>query len=299
MSESEPTLSSGTHGHNDAECEHASSSGELSTMPEFPPNVISELMESFKIEKKYQKELDLKVNMASAEYKASRGLEGCDACRLRCLMKVKYNRLLEGNRLFSQIRKAQDPEFFQKLAFGTQKPDYLWIGCADSRVPANELTKTGTSAIFVHRNIANVVIPTDVNLMSVLHFALDYWQVSHIIVCGHYGCAGIEAAMSRKDYGTINSWLHSIKSVALEHYDELSKLRDFRERWNRLVEINVVAQVHNLAKTKVVQNAWRTRMVQLHGWVYGLNDGLITDLQVDVDTLHLVPPSFRFTPSRL
>jgi carbonic anhydrase len=208
-------------------------------------------------------------------------------------MKASYNRLLEGNHKWAKEKLQQDPNYFKDLALG-QTPEYLWIGCSDSRVPANEITGTKAGEIFVHRNIANVVIHTDMNLLSVVYYAVEVLHVKHIIVCGHYGCGGVIASMSNKDNGFVNNWLRNIKEVYEKYRTELESINDRKERENRLVELNVIEQVHNLAKTRVVQNAWKRRELQIHGWVYGMSDGHIKDLNVMVDELSNLEPIFRY-----
>jgi carbonic anhydrase len=208
-------------------------------------------------------------------------------------MEKQYNKLIQGNKLFSETKKFQDPEYFVNLAKG-QKPEYLWIGCSDSRVPANEITSTKSGEIFVHRNIANLVVNTDFNLLSVLEYSVKYLEVKHIIVCGHYGCGGIKAAMSNTYHGFVDNWLRSIKDVYLKNRKELENIEDENDRANRLTELNVIEQVRNLAKTVVVQEAWAKRELHLHGWVYGLNDGLIKDLSVIHDNRDDIEAIYRF-----
>lgn len=208
-------------------------------------------------------------------------------------MENSYSRLLEGNRRFSDTRKLADPEYFKKLSLG-QSPEYLWIGCSDSRVPANEITGTKSGEIFVHRNIANLAVHTDVNLLSVLEYAVNYLGVKHIIVCGHYGCGGVMAAMSNKSYGLVDNWLRNIKDVYNKHEKELLAIIDKDKRENTLVELNVIEQVRNVAKTTIVQNAWKKRPLHIHGWVYGINSGLITDLCCIVDEKEDIDTIYRF-----
>lgn len=203
-----------------------------------------------------------------------------------------YLRLIEGNRHFSLSRQIGDPEYFKRLSLG-QTPDYLWIGCSDSRVPANEVTGTHSGEIFVHRNIANVVVHTDLNLMSVLEYAVNVLGVKHIIVCGHFGCGGIRAAMSKKSFGLVDKWLRNIKDVYHLHQTELDAIENLDKRADRLTELNVIEQVRNLAKTKIIQRAWHAKKdLHIHGWVYGLNNGLITELNTihdekeDIDTIY-------------
>jgi len=186
-----------------------------------------------------------------------------------------YDKLLLENKAWAAEKVQNDPEYFTKLA-GIQTPEFLWIGCSDSRVPANEITGTAPGEIFVHRNIANMVVHTDVNLLSVLEYAVKFLKVKHVIVCGHYGCGGVKASMSQHNLGIINKWIMHIKDVQRIHADELQAIGDENARTNRLVELNVIEQVTNLAKTSVIQKAWKDREgPHLHGWVYGLENGLI------------------------
>ena len=209
-------------------------------------------------------------------------------------IKKSYERLLHGNQKWASEKLKQNPNYFKDLSLG-QNPEYLWIGCSDSRVPANEITGTKSGEIFVHRNIANVVVHTDMNLLSVLYYAVEVLRVKHVIVCGHYGCGGVVLAMSNKDNGFANNWLRNIKEVYEKYSKELEAITDLQARENRLVELNVVEQVHNLAKTKIVQQAWQRRELQVHGWVYGFDDGLIKDLKVMVDEISDLDPIFRYT----
>ncbi len=187
-----------------------------------------------------------------------------------------YEKLLLENKAWAQEMKEDDPEFFKRLS-ALQAPEFLWIGCSDSRVPADRITGTQPGEIFVHRNIANMVVHTDVNLLSVLDFAVNHLKVKHVIVCGHYGCGGIKAAMSNKDYQPVlNMWLRNIKDVYHLFYDELNSIKDEDERSDRLVELNVKEQVTHLAQTSIIQRSWQHNgRPHLHGWVYGLKDGLI------------------------
>ena len=186
-----------------------------------------------------------------------------------------YDKLLLENKAWAAEKVQNDPEYFTKLA-GIQTPEFLWIGCSDSRVPANEITGTSPGEIFVHRNIANMVVHTDVNLLSVLEYAVKFLKVKHVIVCGHYGCGGVKASMAQHNLGIINKWIMHIKDVQRIHADELQAIGDENARTNRLVELNVIEQVTNLAKTSVIQKAWKDREgPHLHGWVYGLENGLI------------------------
>ncbi|MGB4843137.1 MAG: carbonic anhydrase [Ferruginibacter sp.] len=187
-----------------------------------------------------------------------------------------YESLLQDNKTWAAEKVAQDPLFFKNLS-ELQTPEFLWIGCSDSRVPANEITNTQPGEIFVHRNVANLVINTDVNLLSVLDYAVNYLKVKHVIVCGHYGCGGIKASMTKDDYKPVlNMWLRNIKDVHRIHRDELVKINDEDKKCDRLVELNVQEQIFNLAKTSTIQRAWqKEQRPDLHGWVYGLNDGII------------------------
>ena len=204
-----------------------------------------------------------------------------------------YMKLIDGNRRFAMERKFDDPEYFKKLSLG-QTPEYLWIGCSDSRVPANEVTNTSSGEIFVHRNIANMVVHTDLNMLSVVEYAVEVLGVKHIIVCGHYGCGGVRASMTSEPHGYVDKWLRNIKEVYSKHSTELDAIDNFDKRADRLVELNVIEQVQNLAKTKIVQRAWKKRAIQLHGWVYGLNSGLIKELDTIVDDPSDLEPIFRF-----
>jgi len=208
-------------------------------------------------------------------------------------MEESYQRLLIGNKKWSAEKLKRDPDFFKNLTLG-QNPEYLWIGCSDSRVPANEITGTKSGEMFVHRNIANMVVHTDMNLLSVLYYAVDVLHVKHVIVCGHYRCGGIIAAMGNKDNGFVNNWLRNIKEVYQKHKTELESIVNMQDRENRLVELNVVEQVHNLGKTRIVQEAWKKRKLQIHGWVYGFNDGIIKDLHVMMDEISDLETIFRY-----
>lgn len=195
-------------------------------------------------------------------------------------MLASYNQLFHNNKKWVQQKLMEDPEYFTKLGKG-QAPDYLWIGCSDSRVPANEITGTQPGELFVHRNIANMVVHSDMNLLSVLSYAVEVLKVKHIIVCGHYGCGGVIAAMGNKQFGLIDNWLRHIKDVYRLHQKELDAIADETERAKRFVELNVMEQVGDLCKTTIVQNAWKKKQpLAVHGWVYDINDGLLKDLQV-------------------
>ncbi len=187
-----------------------------------------------------------------------------------------YKKLLLENKAWAQEQVEIDPDFFSRLAH-IQTPEFLWIGCSDSRVPADKITGTQPGEIFVHRNIANLVINTDVNLLSVVDYAVNHLKVKHIIVCGHYGCGGVKASMTNHDFNyVLNMWLRNIKDVYHLHKTELNAIIDEEKRFDRLVELNVVEQVMHLAKTSIVQKAWKSdNRPHLHGWVYGLKDGII------------------------
>jgi len=186
-----------------------------------------------------------------------------------------FEKLLLENKAWAREKIQADPEFFKRLA-NIQSPEFLWIGCSDSRVPANEITGTDPGEIFVHRNIANMVVHTDLNLLSVLDYAVEVLHVKHIIVCGHYGCGGVKAALSHHNMGIINKWLRNIKDVYRFHDTEIDAITDEEQKVNRMVELNVREQVMNLAKTSIVQKAWKyEQRPHLHGWVYGLANGLL------------------------
>ena len=192
------------------------------------------------------------------------------------------DRLLDNNKRWAAERVKHDPTFFSRLE-KQQKPEFLWIGCADSRVPANEIVGLDPGELFVHRNVANVVVHTDLNCLSVLQFAVDVLKVKHVIVCGHYGCGGVKAAIERETHGLIDNWLRHVQDVERDYQHELDGITDGKAREDRLCELNVCEQVRNVSRTTVVQDAWRNgHDVQLHGWVYGLKDGIITDLHVTI-----------------
>lgn len=191
-----------------------------------------------------------------------------------------YKKLLLANKAWVKDRTEVKPDYFKELA-RDQKPEFLWIGCSDSRVPAEEITGTEPGELFVHRNIANLVVSTDFNLLSVVQYAVDALGVRHIIVCGHHGCGGVRAALSHQRFGLLNKWLRHIKEVYAKHADVFRGLHAESERVNKLVELNVVAQVENLAKTSIVQAMWkRHQRPMLHGWVYGMDDGLIKQVSM-------------------
>ncbi len=194
-----------------------------------------------------------------------------------------YNQLLENNKKWVTENLERDPQFFERLSNG-QQPPLLWIGCADSRVPANEIIGAMPGEVFVHRNIANMVIHTDMSMLSVLDYAVNVLKVKHIIVCGHYGCGGVKAAMGNQHIGLIDNWIRHIKDVYRFHQDELNAIKDEKQRFDRFIEVNVMEQVLDLAKTSIVQAAWESKQeLQIHGWVYDIKDGLINDLKVTIE----------------
>ena len=197
-------------------------------------------------------------------------------------MEKLYKKFLEGNKEWVTNKLSEDPRYFEKLSKG-QSPPLLWIGCSDSRVPANEIINAKAGEVFVHRNIANMVVHADMNVLSVLDFAVQILKVKHVIVCGHYGCGGILAAISNKQYGLIDNWLRNIKDVYRLHQKELDKIKQEKQKTNRLVELNVIEQVLNVCKTSTIQNAWKERNYpHIHGWVYDVANGIIKDLKVSV-----------------
>lgn len=207
---------------------------------------------------------------------------------------LSYQALLEGNKTFVERSLNDDPHFFDKLAKG-QKPPVLWIGCADSRVPANQITNTPPGEVFVHRNIANMVIHSDMNMLSVLDYAVNVLEVKHVIVTGHYGCGGVKAAMTNQQFGLIDNWLRHIKDIYRLHADELDAIEDEDQRANRFVEFNVMENVYNLCKTSIVQNAWaKGRQLGVHGWVYSIETGVITDLKLSTYDNAKMAEVFRF-----
>jgi carbonic anhydrase len=195
-----------------------------------------------------------------------------------------YKKILDNNKKWVENQLALDPEYFKDLAKG-QQPPLLWIGCSDSRVPANEIIGAKPGEVFVHRNIANMVIHSDMNMLSVLDYAVNVLKVKHVIVCGHYGCGGVKAAMGNQSIGLIDNWIRHIKDVYRLHEHYLDTIKDEEERFNKFVEVNAQEQVFDLAKTSIVQNAWRNgQELTLHGWTYGLNSGYVTDLGVNMSS---------------
>lgn len=204
-----------------------------------------------------------------------------------------YEKLLFENKAWASEQVQNDPEFFKRLSH-VQTPQFLWIGCSDSRVPADKITGTQPGEIFVHRNIANMVVHTDLNLLSVLEYAVVYLKVSHVIVCGHYGCGGVKAAMGNHSLGIINKWLRNIKDIYRMHKDEVDAFTNEEDRTNKLVELNVMEQVMNLAKTSIIQKSWKTdQLPHLHGWVYGLDDGIIKPV-CDIEAGTPIDPLYEY-----
>lgn len=195
-----------------------------------------------------------------------------------------YKQILDNNKQWVESSLEKDPNYFADLAKG-QTPPLLWIGCSDSRVPANEIIGAKPGEVFVHRNIANMVVHSDMNMLSVLDYAVNVLKVKHVIVCGHYGCGGVKAAMGNQSIGIIDNWIRHIKDVYRLHHQYLNSILDETERFNRFVEINVKEQVFDLGKTSIVQGAWKSgQELTLHGWVYGLNSGFVTDLNVNLSS---------------
>lgn len=210
-------------------------------------------------------------------------------------MPTFYKLLLENNKKWVQGQLDKDPHYFEDLAKG-QSPPVLWIGCADSRVPANEITGTKPGEVFVHRNIANMVVHSDMNMLSVLDYAVNVLEVKHVIVCGHYGCGGVLAAMGNKQFGLIDNWLRHIKDVYRTHRHELDAIEDDKQRADRFVELNVIEQVYDLTKTSIIQNAWNNRenFPIVHGWVYDVSNGVLKDLEVSVRSNDEIDHIYKF-----
>ncbi|KAH9992695.1 carbonic anhydrase [Xylariaceae sp. FL0662B] len=208
-----------------------------------------------------------------------------------------HDRVFERNRAWAEEHKRQDPEFFAKLSAG-QNPEYLWIGCSDSRIPAEQITGLGPGEAFIHRNIANLVVNTDLNVMGVIEYAVLHLAVKHVVVCGHYGCGGVKAAMTPKDLGILNPWLRNIRDVYRLHERELDAIPpDGPDRYNRLVELSVVEQCRNVIKTAAVQQSYeRNRFPVVHGWVFDFKDGLLKDLKIDHEAvLHDIQKIYNLT----
>jgi carbonic anhydrase len=204
-----------------------------------------------------------------------------------------YKKILDNNKKWVESQLAIDNDYFKDLAKG-QQPPLLWIGCSDSRVPANEIIGAKPGEVFVHRNIANMVVHSDMNMLSVLDYAVNVLKVKHVIVCGHYGCGGVKAAMGNQSIGLIDNWIRHIKDVYRLHDTYLNAIEDEEERFNKFVEINVQEQVFDLAKTSIVQGAWRNGQdLTLHGWTYGLNSGYVTDLGVNMSSNNELDEVYR------
>ena len=205
-----------------------------------------------------------------------------------------YEKLLENNKAWANQKLQDDPDFFSRLQH-LQTPKYLWIGCSDSRVPANQITGTEPGEIFVHRNVANLVVNNDVNLLAVLQYAVEVLKVEHVIVCGHYGCGGIKAAMTKTDHKQVlNMWLRHIKDVYRINREDIESFPEGEERTNRLIEVTVREQVYNLAKTSIIQKAWKSEnRPQLHGWVYSLSDGIINPI-FEMNSGTQIDPIYEF-----
>lgn len=209
---------------------------------------------------------------------------------------IDLTQLFDNNRAWAESIKQEDPEFFSKLA-GQQAPEYLWIGCADSRVPANEIVGLLPGELFVHRNVANVVLHTDLNCLSVMQFAVDVLRVKHIIVTGHYNCGGVRAAMQNKQLGLSDGWLRSIRDLYYEQRDTLRRIDSKEAQVDLMCELNVKRQVANVSHTSIVQNAWhRGQPLGVHGFIYGLKDGHLKDLEVSVDNAEQIPEQYRLSP---
>ncbi|WP_163557135.1 carbonate dehydratase [Halomonas sp. NO4] len=207
-------------------------------------------------------------------------------------MKQEIAALLDNNRAWSQRMHQEDPDFFARLS-RQQNPDYLWIGCSDSRVPANQIISLPPGEVFVHRNVANLVHHNDLNALSVLQYAVDVLQVRHIMVVGHYGCGGVKAAVAGGDNGMVDLWLHSVRELYSQHRDTLAEL-PLEAQVDRMCELNVRAQVMNLCRNKIIQQAWqREQPLAVHGWIYGLDDGRIRDLECSVTGLDQVATLYR------
>ena len=205
----------------------------------------------------------------------------------------KLTELIQRNRNWAETIKAQQPDFFQNLS-QQQSPQYLWIGCADSRVPANQVVGLTPGELFVHRNVANVVVHSDLNCLSVIQYAVEALQVKHIIVCGHYGCGGVQAALLDSRLGLIDNWLRHVQDVAQKHEELLAEACDETTRLEKLCELNVVEQVYNVCQTTIVRNAWQSgQSLIVHGWVYGLSDGLVRDLNFHVAGQEEVATAYR------
>jgi carbonic anhydrase len=200
-------------------------------------------------------------------------------------LKQSHDKIFENNKKWAEQKRTNDPEYFARLASG-QSPEYLWIGCSDSRIPAEQITGLEPGEAFIHRNIANLVVNTDLNVMSVINYAVRHLGVKHIVVCGHYGCGGVKAAMTPKDLGLLNPWLRNIRDVYRLHEDELDAIKDEDARYNRLVELNVEEQCRNIIKTAAVQQSYaKNEFPIVHGWVFNFETGLLKDLEIDFEAV--------------
>ncbi|TVO76725.1 carbonate dehydratase [Sedimenticola selenatireducens] len=214
------------------------------------------------------------------------------------MTKASIDQLFDYNADWAARIKAEDPNFFDKLS-KQQSPEYLWIGCSDSRVPANQITGLLPGEIFVHRNVANMVVHTDLNCLSVVQYAVDVLKVKHIIVCGHYGCGGVAAALQNRPLGLIDNWIRNIKDVYYSYEERFANCVDQEERVDILCELNVVQQVANLTHTTIVQDAWsRGQPLSVHGWIYSIRDGILRDLGVSYEAAGQVPDVYRHLPKR-
>ncbi|UZJ38718.1 carbonate dehydratase [Prosthecochloris sp. SCSIO W1103] len=203
-------------------------------------------------------------------------------------MRVLKN-LFEQNKEWAEKVKESDPDFFLKLS-KQQSPEYLWIGCSDSRVPSNQIVGMLPGEIFVHRNIANVVVPSDLNCLSVIQYAVEVLKIKHIIVCGHYGCGGVKAALESREHGLIDNWLEHIRDVYRTHSEEIDAIDDKNEKLDKMCELNVIEQVINVCNTTTVRNAWKSgQELSVHGWIYGIEDGILQDLNICVTGLEEIP----------
>ena len=207
-----------------------------------------------------------------------------------------YQKLLEQNKEWVAQKIKETPDFFKSTSV-IQQPEFLWIGCSDSRVPANEITGTNPGEIFEHRNVANMVVHTDMNMLSVLDYGVNVLEVKHVIVCGHYGCGGLRAALSNRQFGVIDNWIRHIKDVYVMYHDELDGIQDPDERENALAEFNVIEQVFDLSQTSIIQNSWTKRGGPwIHGWVYDIRNGFIKDLNVSMNDHSELPSIYKLKP---
>jgi carbonic anhydrase len=217
---------------------------------------------------------------------------------VRAAVMDEMEAILANNRKWSEQMTQHQPDYFAKLS-KQHAPEYLWIGCSDSRVPANEIVGMLPGELFVHRNVANIVYTSDLNCLSVVEYAVDVLGVRHIIVCGHYGCGGVKAALDNLSHGLIDNWLSKIKDIYVRHREDVDSLKNDEQRVNRMCELNVIEQAKTLTHTTIVQDAWRRgQELAIHGWIYGLEDGLITDLGIRVESVSQIPSPFRFIEKR-